>query len=148
MCSLVLDLNFLKSSEGVHSTPVSPRCYLLKERIIKKRFLSRLNKTDIKIFVLYFCLKSQRFKIYKKSVDTLLGKTSSGNILVGRGKFSSPKNDKVFGNFFSDKVYSDRVVISMYCRQFINKNMCHIKLKAEASTERFLIGKFLEISGM
>ena len=137
-----------KSSEGVHPTLVSPRCYLLKERIIKKRFLRRLNKADIKTFVLYFCLKSQRFRIYKKSVDTLLAKSSPGNILVGRGKFSSSKNDKVFGNFFSDQDYFDRVVIPMYCRQFINKNMCHIKLKAEASTERFLVGKFLEISGL
>ena len=95
---------------------------------------------------MFFCLKSQRFIIYKKSVDTLLGKTLPGNLLIGRGKFSLQKNDKFFGNFFPDEIYSNRVVIPMYCTQFIDINMCHIKLKADAGTERFLKEKFFEIS--
>lgn len=67
--------------------------------------------------------------------------------MIGKN-FHRGKNDKVFENFFPDEIYSDRVVIPMYFRQFINMNICYIKLKAEAGTERFLIGKFLEISGM
>ena len=100
-------------------------------------------KQTSKKFVFHICLESQRLWIYKKSVDTLLGGNSNGNIFVGRGKFSWQKSDEAFGNFFPDEIFYSYVLYTIY-----KYNMCHIKLKTEAGIKSFLIGKFFGISGM
>lgn len=51
-------------------------------------------------------------------------------------------------HFFLEEMFSNRLVIRMYCRQFININMYHTKLQREADSERFLTENFIEISGM
>ena len=128
--------------------PCQPQMLSVERKdYFKNIFLTRLKQNRHYLSFIHICLKSQRLKIYKKSADNLLRKTSPGNIFVGQGRLSSRKSKEVFGNFFTNKFFSDRVVILMYCRKFINLNMCHVNWKQKQALKGFLqknFFKFLE----
>lgn len=71
----------------------------------------------------------------QKSVDTFLG-TFPWKYIRRSGKTFVAESGKGFGIFFLNDIFPYRVIILMYCRKFINLNMCHVELKAEARDRR------------